>query len=101
MESKTSKSTKKTLKLFNGRCHGRKYQRHHVYVAAYSVKQAAELVSMACFGEDHKDLISVSEISNYYHKNAWGNAMNGIEAIEPCVYMHDETKIDNKPFRVI
>lgn len=91
----------KTLKIWNGRTHGHIYRRHHVYVAAYSIKQAAELVSMACFGEDHKDLVSTSEINHYYSKGCWGNVMNGIIPEEPCVYMCDESYSNNKPFRVV
>lgn len=75
------------LKLWNGRVHGHKYKHHHVYVAAYSIKQAAELVSMACYGKEHADVLGVSEIRNYYNKDAWGNTMVGITAKEPCVYM--------------
>lgn len=95
-------STKKpsALKLFNGRSHGNKYKRHHVYVAAKSMKQAAELVSMACF-DGRGDMVSPSEIKVYYNKNAWGDKMDGIEATEPCVYLCDETNSGNKPFRVI
>lgn len=91
----------KTLKIWNGRSSGSKYNRHHVYVAAYSTKQAAELVSLACFGVGRKDLIPVREINVYYSKGAWGDTMNGIIAEEPCVYMCDERSPNNKPFRVI
>ncbi len=89
------------LKIWNGRSHGHKYERHHAYVAAYSMKQAAEILSIAFYGSEHKDLISTSEISKYYNKNAWGNKMNGIEATEPCVYLCDERKSEYKPFRVV
>jgi len=88
----------RTLKIWNVRVHGHKYQRHHAYVAAYSMKQAAEMLSMAFYGSEHKDLISINEISKYYHKGAWGNDMNGIEPVEPCVYLCDSS---GKPFRVI
>lgn len=92
-------NTKNKLRLFNGRSHGHKYDRHHVYVAAKSMTQAAKLVSMACYGKD--DFISVYEIKEYYNKDAWGNRMNGIEPTEPCVYMCDERSGKNTPFRVI
>jgi hypothetical protein len=91
----------KQLKIWNGRSHGHKYKRHHVYVAAYSMRQAAELVSKACYGEDMPNLVSTSEISVYYSKGSWGNKMNGIDATEPCVYLADESNSQNKPFRVI
>ena len=88
-----------TLKIWNGRCSGHKYQQnHHAYVAAYSMKQAAEMLSMAFYGEQFKNLISVKEISLYYNKGTWGNTMIGIEPIEPCVYLSEGY---NKPFRVI
>lgn len=90
------------LKIWNGRCHGHKYGRHyHAYVAAYSMNQAAEMLSIAFHGSEHKNLISTNEISNYYHKGAWGNKMDGIEATEPCVYLCDERLSENKPFRVV
>ena len=92
----------KVLKIWNGRIHGTKYTHHHVYVAAYSIKQAAQLVSMACYGSEHTDIIGASEIGNYYNKDAWGNTMVGITAKEPCVYMCKESGGgDNKPFKVI
>lgn len=93
--------TTRPLKIWNGRCHGHKYQRHHAYVAAYTMKQAAEMLSVAFYGEEHKDLISTSEISKYYHKDSWGVFMNDIEPVEPCVYLRDEQLYSNKPFRVI
>ena len=89
------------MKLFNGRSHGYKYKNYHIYVAAYSMKQAAELVSRACYGDEHPDNISVHEIKEYYSKGAWGNQMNGIEATEPCVYVGENYKFDSKPIRVI
>lgn len=91
----------KTLKIWNGRSYGYKYKRHHVYVAAYSRKQAAELVSMACFGEDFKNAVSPNEIKTYYSANAWGVHMADITPTEPCVYMKEENPTQSKPFRVI
>jgi hypothetical protein len=88
------------LKLFNGRSQGHKYPRHHVYVAAKSMAEAARLVSMAFF-DGRDNLVSVHEINIYYSKGSWGNKMDGIEPLEPCVYLCDETKFENKPFRVI
>ncbi len=79
----------KKLKIWNGRGHGRTYGRGHIYVAAYSQKQAAELVSRACYGDDCPDNISTNEIRNYY-SDCWGNSMNGIEPTEPCVYASKE-----------
>jgi hypothetical protein len=89
----------KKLKIWNGRGHGRTYGRGDIYVAAYSQKQAAELVSRACYGDDCPDNISTNEIRNYYHADSWGNPMNGIIPTEPCVYA--STKPFGTPERVI
>lgn len=97
MENK--KSTRK-LKLFNGRSHGTKYRRHHIYIAATSMKEAAKLVGLACYGEGCENMISVNEIRTYYNKGCWGNAMEGIIPTEPCVYIAGEYP-ETKPFRVI
>jgi hypothetical protein len=91
----------KQLKLWNGRSHGHKYKRHHVYVAAYSMKQAAQLVSIACYGEERPNLVSTSEIAVYYSKGSWGDKMNGIIATEPCVYLCDGSHSQNNPFKVV
>jgi len=95
-------SRNRVLKIWNGRCYGNKYHNHHAYVAAYTMKQAAELLSMAFYGDKHKDLIKTHTISKYYSKGAWGNKMEGIEPIEPCVYLCLEHGGNNhKPIRVI
>lgn len=77
----------KQLKKWNGRASGR--MKGHFYVAAHSQKQAAELIHKA---GGNMGGSSIWEIRNYY-SNCWGNAMNGIEPIEPCVYhqVHYET----------
>ena len=73
----------KILKLWNGRGHGYTHNRHHFNVAAYTQKQAAELVSIASGFP-----ISVSEIRVYY-SNCWGNSMKGIIPTEPIVYVNE------------
>jgi len=86
----------KTLKIWNGRGHG-KYDRGHFYVAAYSNKQATELIGNA--SECH---ISGNEIKKYYSIDCWGNAMDGIIPTEPCVYIvEDEYSPDRKPIRIV
>jgi hypothetical protein len=85
----------KKLKLWNGRGHG-KYDRGHISVAAYSQKQAAELVSIACFGVEHSNMVSVNEIRKYYN-NRWGDGMSNIEPSEPCVYV-EEWLNSNEPY---
>lgn len=86
-----------TLKIWNGRGHY-KLNEYHLFVAAYSVKQAAELVGKAC-GLDFP--ISLSEIRVYYHKDCWGNSMIGITPEEPCVYALKDNDYINKPKRIV
>jgi hypothetical protein len=86
----------KKLKLFNGRGHGQKYQKGHFYVAAYSQKQAAELVGKA---SGYNFPVGISEITQYYSKGCWGTPMDGIEANEPCVY--GSKKWGDKPERIV
>lgn len=86
----------KTLKIWNGRGHG-KYNNDHFYVAAYSAKQATELIGNAA--ECH---INGNEINKYYSKNCWGNAMDGIIPTEPCVYIvENEYSPDRKRIRIV
>lgn len=85
----------RTLKIWNGRGHG-KYDQKHIYVAAYSAKQACELIGKAC---ELGRAMSINEINVYYSK-CWGNAMDGIIPTEPCVYVGDSL-ISEKPKRII
>jgi hypothetical protein len=77
----------KTLKIWNGRGWGFTYDKDppntieylrkhpdHVYVCAHSVKEAIEICNK-CAGYR---VLTVSEISNYWHKGCWGNAMEGV-----------------------
>jgi len=72
----------KTLKIWNGRGHG-DFTNGHFYVAAYTKKQACELIGKA---SGYKSPISYSEITNYYSEGSWGNSMDGIIPTEPCIY---------------
>ena len=63
----------KTLKIWNGRGHG-DYTNGTFYVAAYTNKQACELLGKAAGYKDWP--ISMSELSNYYSKGSWGNTMD-------------------------
>lgn len=83
MKENKNKSPKRTLKIWNGRGHG-KYDIKHISVAAYSKKQAAEIIGIAC--ECH---VSVSEITVYYSA-CWGNGMMDIIPVEPCVYIEEK-----------
>jgi hypothetical protein len=83
----------KKLKIWNGRGAGKKYQRGHIYVAAYSQKHAAELINEAC-----NAWITPHEISKYYSP-CWGTKMDGIEPTEPCVYASEDSH--SKPIRIL
>lgn len=86
----------KQLKIWNGRGHG-KFDKYHIYVAAYSVKQACELIGKACeLGQP----LATSEINKYYSKNCWGVTMDGITPTEPCVYVH-KNYTNDKPIKII
>jgi hypothetical protein len=71
----------KTLKLWNGRDWG---SHGHLYIAAYSLKDAVDLVNAAYRKirglEDMLDVhpMSLTEARNYWNKNCWGNPMNGV-----------------------
>ena len=96
----------KGLKIWNGRACG-KYMRQidpktncyydwHMYVAARSQKQAVELLNKAC-----GCYLTVYEIKNYYAEGCWGNAMEDIDALEPCVYICENRGKDRKPIRIL
>ena len=85
----------KKLKIWNGRGQGHPYEGHHVFVAAYSQKQAAELVGQV-FGHS---TVGVGEIANYFSAGCWGRTMDGIIPTEPCVYL--EKNYAGIPFRVL
>jgi len=84
----------KELKKWNGRGHG-KLQNCSIYVAAYSQKQAAELVGKACKLDRS---IGIHELKNYYSE-CWGDPMKGIEPTEQCVYAG--SKYDKKPIKIL
>lgn len=89
----------KKLKLWNGHINGGKYDRHSIYIAAYSIKQAAELSSLASTEGRTSGHIKPYDISTYFSFDAWGNSMDGIVPTEPCVYMCKSYQ--DKPFKVI
>ena len=76
----------KQLKIWNGMGSG-KYKRRTIYVAAYSARQACEIIATAC-GLAYP--ISATELKDYYNKGCWGNSMKGIVPAEPCVYVQSE-----------
>ena len=73
----------KKLKYWNGRGQGHKCK-GHVYVAAYSEKQAVEIIK-----EAFNSNTTISEIRNYF-SNCWGSPMKGIEPKYPSVYYDEE-----------
>lgn len=87
----------KALKIWNGRGHG-KFNHGHFYVAAYTKKEACELISIAAGRENWP--ISLHELNTYYSEGAWGNQMDGIIPTEPCLYA-TENFHDNNPIKII
>jgi hypothetical protein len=87
----------KKLKFWNGRGHG-KYNKGHIYVAAYSQKQASELVSIACY--DCGGSLSLNEIREYY-SDCWGNSMDGITPTEPGVWVTEKQFSKETPIKVV
>lgn len=73
----------KELKIWNGRGHGA-YIGWTIYVAAYSIKQAAEIVGIA---SGLRFPVGVNEIREYYSKGLWGIHMEGVVPTEPCAYV--------------
>ena len=71
----------KKLKIWNGRTYGKYRKFDTTYVAAYSQKQAVEIIEKAC-----GLWLSANEIRNYFSP-CWGNSMKGIVPTEPCVYV--------------
>lgn len=94
--SELTQPKNRELKKWNGRGHGQ-YERKSICVAAYSIKQAAELVSLACYGRT--DMIGSSEIKVYY-SGCWGNPMEGITPDRPCVYVGEGVSRD-QPTKII
>lgn len=85
----------KTLKLFNGRGHG-KYNNGYLYVAAYSIAECVRLINESCDA-----YINANEINVYFSKGLWGNAMDGIIPTEPCVYVQKRYSSNSKPVRIL
>jgi len=84
----------KTLKIWNGRGHG-KYNNACFYVAAYTNKEACELIGKAA-GYFHP--IGAFELQNYYSKGCWGDSMKDIPPTEPCVYVQERNEV---PVRIV
>lgn len=81
----------RTLKKWNGRCRlSGNSKQGSANIAAYSQKQAAELLAKASGCTNG----SLTEIIKYFSP-CWGNSMNGIEPTEPCLYY--EERFNNVP----
>lgn len=87
----------KELIKWNGRAQGN--LRGIFYVAAYTQKQAAELIAKACGYLASDGSRFLSEIRIYYTKGSWGNPMDGITTNEPCVY--HQTSYFTPPKRIL
>ena len=91
----------KKLKIWNGRTNNCK---GHLYVAAFSQKDACDLVNEAYRKEkgyvDRSDIApySLNEVRNYWHPNCWGTAMDGITPERGVWLVDDGSKV---PRRVI
>lgn len=85
----------KELKKWNGRSGG-EYKRGSFYIAAYTKKQAGELLSRLLYSVSEPDEFltnrCIREINEFYSPH-WGNPMEDINPTEPCVYYrkHIET----------
>jgi hypothetical protein len=82
----------KTLKIWNGR--DWKAQ-GHIYVAAYSKKQALELVRKAA---GYEGACSMHEINVYWSAGCWGNSMDGIT---PEVGVWHSPDYNTKPVKLV
>lgn len=88
----------KELKKWNGGGGGHK--QGSVYIAAYTKKQAGELLAKFKGYADFCKLVEGRmnrEIKNYFSP-CWGNPMAGIEPTEPCLYW---SKRYEKPTRIL
>ena len=84
----------KKLKIWNGSGCGSEYINGHLYVAAYSQKQAVEVINQACSSN-----VTISHFKNYFSEGSWGNDMNHIIPTEPCVYAAKHFR--DKPTKIL
>jgi hypothetical protein len=79
----------KQLRYWNGRGHG-KYKDHHLNVAAYTKRQAAQLIAAAAHGEENLNtpyyVNSYTRELNIYYFECWGNDMKGVVVSVPSVF---------------
>lgn len=85
----------KKLKIWNG-----PDWKHtgHIYVAAYSKKQALELV---CKAAGWDGACTMHEINVYWSPNCWGTKMDGITPEVGVWHVADDTKNKAKPVRLV
>jgi len=77
----------KTLKLWNGRQSEFSLKRgSSIYIAAFTQKQASELLKKAFGLPEDCTRYNGAEIRNYFNESCWGNSMDHITPTEPCVY---------------
>lgn len=92
------------LKIFNGRdwhCRG------SLYIAAYSLKDAVDLVNAAYRKingyEDRLDIhpTTICEAQKYWHKDCWGVPMNGVTPERGVWWTKEKFGQESKPERII
>ena len=85
----------KKLKIWNGRGDFRKLD-GHLYVCAYTQKDAIELLNQA--GHEH---MTTRELSTYWSANCWGTSMAGITPERGVWFVHKSEPSTAKPRRLI
>lgn len=95
---------KKPLKIWNGRGHGRDYDRGHFYVCATSRLHAARLIATASGYDGQTDSRAIGqmdrELRDYYSEGCWGIAMEGITP-DVGVWATKTSQHGEKPVRIV
>ena len=89
----------KKLRLFNGRFKNHK----HIYIAAYSLADAARILAEAYNkeqGSSYTDSSMTYEILTYFSKDCWGTRMLGIEP-KRGAWIQSEYDYNDPPQRII
>lgn len=90
----------KTLRIWNGRGHGKWTRGGSFYIGAYSRRQAARLLCKACGHPEDDFWIGrySREMKGYYAEGCWGNAMEGIA---PELGLWATKSYNEKPVRIL
>jgi len=103
MRDEVGNQVMRKLKIWNGRDWE---SRGHIYVAAYSVRDAVDVANEAYRKvkgyTDRPDIrpFTANEVRVYWHKGCWGRSMDGIEP-ERGVWWQEKPYSGDKPVRVI